>query len=314
MDELKLVERLRSEVPEDIDVTGAESRWRRRAYGSPVRRAYAAPVRRRRPLLLSGVAAAACAGVVATFVATHEDTGRMANVAAVLDQAADQAAASPAPRADQIVYQESVTRRRVGGVGRWYEVRNRTWLPAGGAGGGLIIEKNSIQPRPDEVLPPDGETTVGPCRDEPPIDRPYLDALPTDTDALLDLFAKKGEGDRGDRQWGAASDLIDRPASPKVRAAIFRAIAEIPGVRLRNDGVDAAGRPGVAVTRTQDGIRDELVFDRATHRFLGTRTVIAKNDNPLGPPGMTTQSSALLASRIVDKAPRPGPHATPSGC
>ncbi|GAA4362390.1 hypothetical protein GCM10023088_03990 [Actinomadura verrucosospora] len=306
MDELKLVERLRSEVPADIDVTGAENRWRRRAYGGPVRR--------RRPLLLSGVAAAACAGVVATFLAGHREPGRTAEVAAVLDRAADRAAAAPAPRADQIVYQETVTRRRVGGTGRWYEVRTRTWLPAGGAGSGLVIEKNSVRPRPGEELPPDGESVVGPCPASPPIERPYLGALPTDTGALLDLLADQGEGDRGDRQWAAASDLIDRPAPPRVRAALYRAIAEIPGVRLRDDGVDAAGRHGVAVTRTRDGVRDELVFDRASHRFLGTRDVVAGKGGPFGVPGTTTQSSALLDTAIVDRAPLPGPDATPSGC
>ncbi|MGW2312151.1 CU044_5270 family protein [Actinomadura luteofluorescens] len=305
MDELKLVERLRSEVPLDIDVTGAENRWRR---------GHGGPVRRRRPLLPSAVAAAACAGVVATFLVAHQEPGRAANVAAVLDRAADRAAGDPSPRAGQIVYQETVTRRRVGGMGRWYEVRTRTWLPAGGAGSGLIIEKNSIRPRPGEELPPDGETLVGPCPASPPIERPYLGALPTDTGALLDLLADQGEGDRGDRQWAAATDLVDRPAPPRVRAALYRAIAEIPGVRLRDDGVDAAGRHGVAVTRTQDGVRDELVFDRAGHRFLGTRNVIADKGHPFGPPGTTTQSSALLKTAIVDRAPLHGPDATPSSC
>ncbi|WP_433475681.1 CU044_5270 family protein [Spirillospora sp. CA-142024] len=306
MDELKLVERLRSEVPLDIDVTGAENRWRRRAH--------AAPVRRRRPLLLSGVAAAACAGVVATFLVNQHDGGRMANVATVLDQAADRAADDVVPRPDQVVYQEGVSRQRVGGVGRWYEIRSQSWLPVGGMKGGLIIAKNSIRPRPGEMLPPDGETVLGPCPAEAPIHRPYLDALPTDTGALLDLLADQGEGDRGDRQWEAASDLIGTPATPRVRAALYRAIAEIPGVRLRDDAVDAAGRHGVAVTRVQDGVRDEIIFDRATHRYLGGRTVIAGKGHPFGPPGTTTGSSALLNTGIVDEAPTPGPGATPSGC
>ncbi|WP_329097074.1 hypothetical protein OG979_17665 [Actinomadura citrea] len=69
-------------------------------------------------------------------------------------------------------------------------------------------------------------------------------------------------------------------------------------------GVDAAGRHGLAVTRVRDGVRDELVFDRVTHRFLGTRTVIAGKGHPFGPPGTTTHSSALLNTAIVDRAPR----------
>lgn len=303
MDELMLVERLRSEVPADIDVTGAERRWRRGALGGR-------PVRRRRPLLLSAVAATAGAAALGVVVLDGPDTGPMANVAAVLDQAADTASGDPVPGPGQIVYQDTVERRRTG-EGRWYRVRTEAWLPAGGAGTGLIRQENSVK---GAGLPPDGEAAVGPCPAAAPIDRPYLGGVPADPDALLDLMDGMGEGGRGERLWNAASDLIDRPAPPKVRAALFRAIADIPGVRLRDDGVDAAGRHGIAVTRTQDGVRDEFLFDRATHRFLGTRTVVAEPGNRFGAPGTTVYASALIRTEIVDRAPKPGPGAEPSGC
>ncbi|WP_433228483.1 CU044_5270 family protein [Actinomadura formosensis] len=311
MDELKLVERLRSEVPEDIDVTGAERQWRRRALGGAARRQVPW-----RPILVSGLATATCGGVLAVAVLSGRDTPArpMGNVAAVLTQAADQTAHDPTPGPGQIVYQETVDRRRVGGTGRWYRIRTETWLPVEGAATGLVRQRNSIRPGPGEQLPPDGEITLGPCPAAPPIERPYLGGLPADPDALLRLLAGEGEGPRGERMWSAASDLIDRPAPPRVRAALYRAIAEIPGVRLRTDAVDAAGRPGVAITRTQDGVRDELIFDRTTHRFLGTRTVITESGNPLGAPGTVTASSALLRTAIVDHAPTPGPNAEPGNC
>ncbi|QKG20796.1 hypothetical protein ACTIVE_2434, partial [Actinomadura verrucosospora] len=43
MDELTLVERLRSEVPGDLDVSGAERRWRGRALAAPEAAPEAAP-------------------------------------------------------------------------------------------------------------------------------------------------------------------------------------------------------------------------------------------------------------------------------
>ncbi|GAA2127611.1 CU044_5270 family protein [Actinomadura napierensis] len=303
MDELTLVERLRSEIPEDIDVTGAERRWRDRALAGTGRRR-----RARRPLLLAGVVAAGCAGAVTVVAVTHrpvEPGMPPANVAAVLDQAADRAAADPVPRPDQFVHQDTVELRRVPNNGRWYKDRNQSWISVGGTAPGLFRLKNWIQPRPDEYVPLDGDSVIAPCGQRAPIDRPYLGDLPADPDALLRLLARQGDGARAERQWEAASDLIARPAPPGVRAALFRAIARIPGVRLRTDSVDAAGRHGVAVTRTRDGVREELIFDPASHRYLGRRDVITRSGDRLGARGSILFSSALMSTQIVDKVPKP---------
>ncbi|MFB4295748.1 CU044_5270 family protein [Actinomadura sp. NTSP31] len=312
MDELTMVERLRSEIPEDIDVTAAERRWRDRALAAPVRRR-----RARRPLLLSGVAAAACAGAVAVVAVTYrpaEPDAPAANVAAVLDQAADRAAADPVPRPDQFVYQDTVEVRRVMNKGRWYRDRNESWISVGGTAPSLVRLKNWIQPRPDEHIPLDSDSTLTPCGPVAPINRPYLGDLPADPDALLRLLARQGDGTRAERQWEAASDLIDRPAPPGVRAALFRAIARIQGVRLRTDSVDAAGRHGVAVTRTRNGVREELVFDAASHRYLGSRDIVTRSSDQLGARGSVLFASALVRTAIVDKAPRARPGAAIDAC
>jgi hypothetical protein len=318
MDELTLVERLRSEVPGDLDVAAAERRWRDRALAAPA--APAARVRRRRarrPLLLSGVAAAACAGVAATVVATYQPADPPpppAAVAALLDQAADRAGADPVPRPDQFVYQDLIELRRTAGKGRWYQDRNQSWVSVDGSRTGLVRLKNSIEAGPDEGVPPDGDSVLKPCGQVPPIERPYLGDVPADPDALLRLLVTEGDGPRAARQWEAATDLIDRPAPPAVRAALFRAIGRIPGVRLASDSVDAAGRHGVAVTRTRDGVREELIFDTATHRFLGTRDIVTRSSDQLGRRGSTLFSSALLRTAIVDGVPKPAPGAEVSDC
>ncbi|WUH99072.1 CU044_5270 family protein [Spirillospora sp. NBC_00431] len=313
MDEITLLERLRSEVPQDMDVSGAESRWRSRAFDpAPPRRRW------RPPLLLSVVAATSCAAVVGGIMVTQRETPAkpMANVVNVLDRAADRAAGEPAPRPGQFVYQETVERRRVDGTGRWYWTRTQSWSPVGGTTVGIVRQTNSIRPKEGEQLPPEGETIVDPCPAAAPLDRPYLGSVPADPEALLDLMAAQGgdEKDRGARLWATATGLIDTPAPPKVRAALYRAIAQIPGVRFRADAVDEAGRYGVAITRTQDGVRDELIFDRATHRYLGTRTVNTEPGRPPGAPDGTTFSSAELRTAITDHAPAPSPEATPANC
>jgi hypothetical protein len=314
MDELTLVERLRSEVPGDLDVTAAERRWRDQALAVPE----AVPARRRRagrPVLLAGLAAAACA--IAIVVVPHgqdEPDAPMANVAAVLDRAAERAAADPVPRPGQFVYQDVLELRRVMNNGRWYRDRNQSWVSVNGTKPGLIRLKNSIRPRPGEHIPPDGESVLAPCGREEPMDRPYLGDIPADPDALLRLLAQNGDGGRAERQWNTATDLIDRPAPPRVRAALFRAIARIPGVRLVADSVDAAGRHGVAIARTQDGVRDELVFDPATHRYLGDRDVVTRSGDRLGAPGSVLFASAVMSTAIVDSTPKPAPGAETDGC
>jgi hypothetical protein len=99
-----------------------------------------------------------------------------------------------------------------------------------------------------------------------------------------------------------------------VRAALFRAIARIPGVRLKADSVDAAGRHGVAVTRTKDGVREELIFDAATHRYLGDRDVVTRSSEQLGAAGSVLFSSAVIATEIVDRVPEPRPGAEIADC
>jgi hypothetical protein len=174
--------------------------------------------------------------------------------------------------------------------------------------------KNWIRLGPDEGVPPDGDSILVPCGQVPPIERPYLGDVPADPDALLRLLATDGDGPRAARQWEAATDLIDRPATPAVRAALFRAIARIPGVRLASDSVDAVGRHGVAVTRTRDGVREELIFDPATHRYLGTRDIVTRSSDQLGKRGSTLFSSALVRTDIVDEVPKAAPGADISNC
>jgi hypothetical protein len=63
-----------------------------------------------------------------------------------------------------------------------------------------------------------------------------------------------------------------------VQEAAFLAAGRIGGVQVRRDVADAAGRVGVAVTRTEAGVRQELVFDRTTYRYLGHNIIGAEFD------------------------------------
>lgn len=98
---------------------------------------------------------------------------------------------------------------------------------------------------------------------------------------------------------------------PAVRAGLFRALPRIPGVVLDPDAVDAVGRHGVAFSYGRSWIRRELILDPGTYRYLGTRGVVVRDhtvefldteDHYTA--GTVLEWTALMASRIVDKAGR----------
>ncbi|MCX2922850.1 hypothetical protein [Streptomyces sp. NEAU-W12] len=88
---------------------------------------------------------------------------------------------------------------------------------------------------------------------------------------------------------------------PETSAALYRAAVLIPGVDVVPEAVDAAGRHGVAVSRTHDGERTEWIFDRSTAQLLGERTVLVE-DSAWGKAGTVVTSVALVDRGIVDEA------------
>jgi hypothetical protein len=158
-------------------------------------------------------------------------------------------------------------------------------------------------------------------------------AVPTDPDGLLAAIYRLVQDPAcapvlvGDTVQDRAFLLIDgmlqtlMPAD--VRAALFRALAKIPGVTVVQGATDAAGRRGVAFARaaaiegpgSSDWLRLEIILDRHTSRYLGARHVVTRdhfvpNAGRRGTwdrKGEVLVSRAQLALAVVD-APcrRPG--------
>jgi hypothetical protein len=127
-----------------------------------------------------------------------------------------------------------------------------------------------------------------------------LQTLPTNPHALLAMIyrVERGHGPSPDQEaFVTIGDLLRNTiAPPKVTAALYRAAALIPGVTLVPHATDAIGRHGVAVARigpgVDGGVREELIFSKATLQLLGERTVIARA-------GMTTTATAIIARAFV---------------
>jgi hypothetical protein len=102
-----------------------------------------------------------------------------------------------------------------------------------------------------------------------------LQALPTDPDALL----KKLSADAGNVKPARRTEVVvenlgaiigDATLLPDLSAAIYRALAQLPGVHVVDHVKDAAGRDGVGLTFTGAPKDYAWVFDTSSLGYLGT--------------------------------------------
>ncbi|MGY0236827.1 CU044_5270 family protein [Longispora urticae] len=234
--------------------------------------------------LVGGLAAVIAAGMFVVQTSTVGGLPPVANAEAgvVLHGAADSARQDPelTARPDQYVYVESVT---------WYpkegepgQTTVRTWLSVDGTRDGLV--SSGLPDRTGAAEHPlpgcrDGRAAeweqggalstdrTRPCTPEPG----YLAEVPVDPVRARAKLYQDTEGDDRDQQAFAAVGalLTGGYVAPAARAALFTAVATIPGVQVVRDVADAAGRLGVAVARTDRGTRYELLFDPATYALRG---------------------------------------------
>ncbi|MGC4746822.1 CU044_5270 family protein [Micromonospora sp. DT201] len=145
-----------------------------------------------------------------------------------------------------------------------------------------------------------------------------LEKLPTDPAALRTALLRHFDGGGGDmptdrEQWllSVASDLIaDIPVSGPVRAAAFRLIATLPGVRSLGAVADQRGRMGQGFAFTSGSaangsIEHRFVVDTATGRALGEESRVLR---PAGTtarlePGSLLGYSVVLEQKTTDETP-----------
>jgi hypothetical protein len=169
--------------------------------------------------------------------------------------------------------------------------------------GVILTEHNadgSTTPAGDGIARPDWEVPTS----------AWLATLPRDPDALLqrlyaDAPAKKthGRGNRYDFAFGSIGDVLHSGLVPAdLRAALYRAAAKIPGIKLIDSAANLDGRRGVAIGRVQaDGqIRHEIIFDSAAGQYIGDRDVVVRQFARHVPVGTTVASTAFTVG-VADK-------------
>jgi hypothetical protein len=240
-----------------------------------------APRRRRgRLMAAAAVTVSVAAGLTALSVVTtttpHGTTPPPASATAaeILSRAAAAARSAPetAPRPDQFVYTES---RSAVGV-------RRAWLSADGTHDGVVEQQGERLPIPGcrNGSPPIGrENGVDvPCEVRPA----YQRDLPTTKAGMLAYLNEDTNSTNAVAKKGL-STADERYVRPAARAALYDALAAVPGIAAVQDARDGAGRRGIGVRWTYGGGAVTLVFDRTTYRFLGT------------------DSDAVLRQAIVDR-------------
>lgn len=267
---------------------------------------------RRRWLALSagGLLAAVAAGLVLSFtsgVQEHRLTPAPATAAAaVLTRAAAivQDHEVPFPGPEEFFYVHSLdTNLSVNittGASRSITVDRRLWASP--------TRASRLEVRPSHGTPTDiGHVAYFIGNEQ--LTRTQLLAYPTDPDKILARLRagyQDGQGSGLDAELFTqiADALREQPAPAALLAGFYRALARIPGVEFLGDTRDRAGRHGLAVARTAQGTRQELILDRDTGELLGEREVLLDPDAAglKRRAGSTITDSAYLERRVTAQA------------
>jgi hypothetical protein len=148
--------------------------------------------------------------------------------------------------------------------------------------------------RPDLTEPP-SENKLSPTR---PL------RLPSEPDSLY-LRLKRdavghGSGLASEMFTLVGDSLRETDATPAQRAALFEVAARIPGVELVGEVTDPAGRSGVAVAMSEQGVRETLIFDPKTSALLAEEEVALAGNRYGYSAGTRIGYAAYLTQAVVD--------------
>ncbi|MEU0565283.1 CU044_5270 family protein [Nonomuraea sp. NPDC005983] len=136
-------------------------------------------------------------------------------------------------------------------------------------------------------------------------------ALPTDpgtlAEELLRSYPSGAKVDRDTWLWRAGERLLlDSPATPATRAAVYRMLAALPGTTIAAGISDVDGRPGIALRRGAP-IQEQLVIDPETGNLLASQDVavdqVASVARMVGV-GVPYQSFVIRRLGWTDEPPR----------
>lgn len=271
------------------------------------------PVRTRRRWLLSA-GGLIVAGVAATVLALTSgiDEGEVASppatAAELLRRTAQTAREQPSlvPAPDEWFYVHSLATNlsQTEGPGppnpHLITVHRKVWTSL--TQRGRLVQRGGIA-LPQDSIGAQGHYFLG----NEKLTRDELLAYPTDPKAIIARLTRSyvdGQGGSLDAELfvQVGDALREQPAPPALRAGLYRALADIPGVVLVGEVTDRAGRTGLAVARTDHGVRHELVLDAETSELLAEReTLLAPRAAEVKLPAGTLITDTSYLERAVTR-------------
>jgi hypothetical protein len=253
----------------------------------------------------------------------------------VLLKASNAAAAAPdlQPKPGQYLYfhskshQPAVTFKEGQREQPEYNTDREVWLSVSGKNAGLLrlagADPMTVWLCDTREQPGNGATEKGVegkvdlanpptnCQDRPA----YSNSVPTDAAAAKEWLYKNSQGGNPPdvQAFITVGDTIrERYIGSKSLAALFKAAADIPGVKVYKNVTDSAGRKGIAVGQTWNGTRHQLIFDPKTFELRGESQVVDYNDD-FQPSGGSTPKPSEPTSSPTGPAPSPtAPGAPPT--
>ncbi|GAA4253721.1 hypothetical protein [Dactylosporangium darangshiense] len=273
--------------------------------------------RRTRFAITAGVAVAAAAAVVAAVVVTRDDDhapapkaapatsspatsvlpyARPASAAEYLENAAWTAERKPwtDPRPDQFMYIETL------------ELRNKPSYENQHPNDPIrpdLAEKRKVQ-QWDSV---DGQSMARFDNGKLVVTKrgegnQFWDRIAWSTITSMTSPDKVPDGVPGPGSMGIMLDAFigQYVVPPNVQAAIFRHLAQSPGMTMNPDAVNIDGRPAVGLGRIIEGyLSQELLFDKQTYQFIGERLVAIKDHVTHGDDGDAVSHKGDVYRQVI---------------
>ncbi|MBB4906078.1 CU044_5270 family protein [Actinophytocola algeriensis] len=131
----------------------------------------------------------------------------------------------------------------------------------------------------------------------------FLESVTRDPRQLYDLLRRKPMPvAMSDASWvmnRVGATLTSGRAPADLRAALYRALALLPGLEVTERVANLDGHQGTALGLTEYGVRHDLIIDPATGQYIGERTVHVSDDSDL-PPGTIVSYTSVSNPVVVD--------------
>lgn len=136
----------------------------------------------------------------------------------------------------------------------------------------------------------------------------FLSSLPRDTDKLYDRLRTDTAGRGQDKNLEMlvyVADLMRSGLVPAdLRAALYRVLGKVPGLRITDEVANLDGKKGTAFGVSAAGQRHELIIDPTTGQFIGERQITEKGW-PGVPPGTVTTYTSMTTTVVSGMGLRP---------